>query len=231
MDIKLNRGAITRTLALIALVLVLIHSAVLGVYFYIDDPDVFDFVRLIDLDYEGNFPTLYSVFLFVVNGVLFWLIYRASNAANDSWAKYWFGLAIIFVYLGIDEGTRFHEEIGDLTENFIESSGYLYFPWVVPYMTLVVIAGLIYLRFFLSLSRDMQRRLIFSAVLFIGGAVGVEMISANQADLHGTSSISYSILYTIEESLEMAGLLVLANTLLLKLENDDANLTLKFGLK
>lgn len=229
MLLSLSRRKIVTTLIACAAVLVLIHSVVLAIYFYVGDEDVFDFVRLVDLDYEGNLPTLFSVLLFELNSVLLYLIYRFVRDQKQSNGAYWFGLAIIFLYLGIDEGSRLHEELGDFTENFIDAEGFLYFPWVVPYAIALLVAVAIYFRFYLTLERPLQIRLFFCAVLFLGGAVGIEMFSAREADLSGTSSLAYSVLYTIEESLEMAGLILLIDTLLLKLVSLSEKITLEIG--
>ena len=47
-----------------------------------------------------------------------------------------------------------------------------------------------------------------SGLLFVGGAVGVEIISAREADIHGSESVYYSVLYTIEELFEMIGIAI-----------------------
>jgi len=43
-----------------AAVLIAIHIVILGIYYYVGDPDKFDFVRMFDLDMEQNIPTLFS---------------------------------------------------------------------------------------------------------------------------------------------------------------------------
>lgn len=229
MLLSLSRRKIVTTLIACAAVLVLIHSVVLAIYFYVGDEDVFDFVRLVDLDYEGNLPTLFSVLLFELNSVLLYLVYRFARDQNQTNGAYWLGLAIIFLYLGIDEGSRLHEELGDFTENFIDAEGFLYFPWVVPYAIAMLVATAVYFKFFLSLERPLQIRLFLCAVLFLSGAVGIEMFSAREADISGTSSLAYSVLYTIEESLEMAGLILFIDTLLLKLKDFSEKITIQIG--
>ena len=214
MNITLNHKNIIVVLSICALILIVIHTIILGIYFYIDDPDIFDFVRLFDLDYEGNIPTLFSAILFFLNGVLFYLIYASTKQANKPYSAYWMGLALIFVFMGFDEGSRLHEEIGDLVETFIEAKGLLYFPWVIPYSVAFLITTIIYLRFYLTLDNTMKIRLFLCAFIFLSGAMGLEIISAQVAEDTGTSSLSYSILYTIEETLEIAGLILLVDTLL-----------------
>lgn len=227
MTITLIRKKITLTLASIAALLVLIHSIVLVIYFYINDEDQFDFIRLIDLDYEGNIPTLFSALLFLISGTLFWLISKDVRRRGQKYAAYWLGLACVFVFLGFDEGTRLHEEIGDLFENVVDAEGWLYFPWVIPYSILFGIAMIIYFRFYLTLDRRLQIRLFICAVVFLSGAIGVELFSAREADAHGTDSMTYSILYTIEESLEMAGLILLIDTLLYKIGLNPGKVTIE----
>ena len=79
-----------------------------------------------------------------------------------------------------------------------------------------------------TLDRTLQIRLFISAALFLSGALGFELLSATQADEYGTSSLSYSVLYTIEESLEFAGLIFLVHTLLAKLAADKERIELNF---
>ncbi len=53
-------------------------------------------------------------------------------------------LGIIFLFLSIDEGFQIHENIGDMAK-YIDSTGVLYFPWVVPYGFAVIVFILVYL--------------------------------------------------------------------------------------
>jgi hypothetical protein len=47
-----------------------------------------------------------------------------------------------------------------------------------------------------------------AATIYIGGAIGVELIGSSHAELHGYENWMYSMIATLEESLEMAGLIV-----------------------
>lgn len=47
-----------------------------------------------------------------------------------------------------------------------------------------------------------------AATLYLGGAIGVEMAGGRYAELHGTNNWTYSMIVTVEESLEIAGLIV-----------------------
>ena len=47
-----------------------------------------------------------------------------------------------------------------------------------------------------------------AVILFIGGAIGVELIGGRYAELNGPKNLMYSMIVAIEESLEMGGLIV-----------------------
>ncbi len=48
----------------------------------------------------------------------------------------------------------------------------------------------------------------------MGGAIGVEAISGKQASLHGEQNSTYNLIITVEELLEMAGVIVFIYALL-----------------
>lgn len=54
---------------------------------------------------------------------------------------------------------------------------------------------------------------VIAAVLFLSGAIGFELLGANEASLHGEDTMKYCYFYTIEESLEMFGVIYLVNIL------------------
>ena len=87
--------------------------------------------------------------------------------------------------------------------------GILSFAWVVPAVVLVVVLGLVFLRFLRDLPRSTRRRLLLAGGLYRGGAVGMEMAGAAYGEAHGIYCGTYSLIATAEEALEFAGLIVL----------------------
>jgi hypothetical protein len=53
-----------------------------------------------------------------------------------------------------------------------------------------------------------------AATLFLGGALGVELVGSRYAEFHGGENLTYNIIATVEESLEMAGVIVFIYALL-----------------
>ncbi|MCI5148672.1 MAG: peptidase M48 Ste24p, partial [Candidatus Electrothrix sp. MAN1_4] len=173
----------------------------------------------VDLDIEKNIPSLYSGFALFISSLLFFCISSLEKKQGRR-RRYWLGLAAVFCFLSLDEAFILHERLGDYTAEYITStgilaaSGLLYFPWILPYSILMTILGLFYGRFILGLPRKTIVLLIISAIIFLTGAAGFDMLGGREAELHGYYSITYTVLYTIEEFLEMTGVVLLIYTLL-----------------
>ncbi len=216
MYVVIHRNRAIKMLSLFAIILIVIHSIILGVYYYVDDPDKFDFVRMFDLDMERNVPTLFSSLLLAIAGFCFYLL--SIDPQREKERKYWFGLALVFVFLAFDESAKIHEQLGDFTENFVDATGYLHYPWVISYSILVLVLGIIYLKFFWKMPQKIFWSFMLAAFIFLSGAIGFELLGANESSQHGTTSVMYSLFYTIEESLEMFGVIYLIHILLTLLE-------------
>jgi hypothetical protein len=59
------------------------------------------------------------------------------------------------------------------------------------------------------------RRLFLAAgAIFVAGAIGVEAVSGMQASLHGEQNLTYHLVITVEELLEMTGIVIFIYALL-----------------
>lgn len=229
MEFALNRKTIAKSMLSIIAVLLVMHVTQLVVYFYIGNPDEFDFIHLLDFDYEGNLPSLYSSLAIFFSAILLWIIARHASRNGMAFARHWIGLAVIFTFLGVDEATALHEELGDIVEasEIFEATGFLYFAWVVPYGLLLIAFCLSYLKFVLQLPNLYKIQFVVAGMLFVAGAVGLETISAKEADLHGAETIYYSFLYTLEELCEMIAIVIFSHALLHYIEHELEDITFK----
>ena len=107
--------------------------------------------------------------------------------------------------------------------------GVLHYAWVLPGMAFVGLIGIIYLRFLLSLPRKTQRLFVLSAFVFVLGAIGVEMLSGASASQAGEETFDYALIVTIEEFLEMLGVVVLIRALLEYIEGHLGGLQISFS--
>jgi len=214
MKIAFHTKQIIKFLSFFAILLILANIIMLMIYFNINDPDKFDFVQMVDLDQEANLPTLFSSAILLISAFLFYLLSKVPDEQKKGNARFWLGLGMVFTFLAFDESATIHETLGDLTEKFVDHSGYLYYPWVISYTVLVLILGFLYFRFFWKMEKKLFWSFMGAAALFLSGAVGFELLGAKEASLHGADTVTYCIYYTIEESLEMFGVIYLINILL-----------------
>jgi hypothetical protein len=87
----------------------------------------------------------------------------------------------------------------------------------------VLLLGLSYLRFLLELPPPVRRLVLAAAVLFLGGAAGVEVLGAFSGREHigftpGWSSMRYVLAASAEELCEMLGAVVFAYAAALHLQ-------------
>jgi hypothetical protein len=169
---------------------------------------------MFSVNLEESIPTWYSTLLLFTAAMLLTVIAIGKRVGRDRYTVYWAGLAIIFVYLSIDEGAAIHEIFSDLIEDRFNTSGFLSFGWLVVAIPVVLVFGLLYLRFLLHLPTRTRNLLIVAGALYIGGAIVVESISANQYDLGGGVTLLYLAIATVEELFEMLGVVLLIYALL-----------------
>lgn len=183
-------------------------------------------VQRFDFNRELSVPTWYSSSLLFIGGTLFAVI--AIAKVRDKYALHWRGLAILFLYLSIDEASSLHELTISPLRNLLKLDGFLYYSWVVIAIPVVFILCLIYLKFFTALPQQTRRLWILSIGLYVAGGIGVELIGGYVANLQDVSFLVEFITTTTEEVLEMLGVNILIYTLLTYITREIGNVHLLF---
>jgi len=165
--------------------------------------------RLTDLNDESSVGTWYSsVLLLTVAGVA---LLHAGQAVSSRRLK-WGILGAVFVFLSIDEATSIHEA-GDSLHDFLGIETATTFLWTVPYAIAVLFLAAGFYRFFLSLPRRTRKLFVLSAAIYLGGALGLELVAALSREFD-LDSLVENVLIPIEEGMEMLGASVFIYTLL-----------------
>lgn len=220
-QIVLTRSNVAWALAAVAAVLILMHLGWLFLKFGLG----FDWLRgwmplyisYFSLDEEHNIPTLFSTFLLLLNAGLFGTVwYVAPQKVRFRHA--WLFCAGLFVFLALDEFLVIHEGLIKPVRQLLGTSGPLRFAWVIPYGAGVVLIALLLGPWFFRLDSTVRRWLSISAVVYLAGAVGLEMVGAWYWGGHLSKDLTYGLLTGLEETIEMAGLIVLVYSLLLAIE-------------
>jgi hypothetical protein len=160
------------------------------------------------VDTERNIPTFFSVALLLIAAALLAAIAKRNRKQGLPYVSAWAVLAVGFVLMAVDEAFEIHERlnlpIGELLGD--RPLGAFYYPWVIPAIALVAVLGLFFVRFLRHLPGTIRLRFLLAAMLYLGGAIGVELVGSQYAEGHGTATWTYSLIATLEESLELAGL-------------------------
>ncbi len=222
---KPDGGLRPRTIisATMAVFLVLLVLNVLGyVVSCTVDSKFFERVALLFIfDEEANFPTFFNFTLLVGLSVILGHLGFRSRAAGDPWWRHWLGLSLVFLLLSYDEAAQLHETLAPIVDKLVTATGPLYYSWVVPGAAFAVAVGLVYVRFVFALPRLVMVLTIVGGALYVGGALGAESISAAYDEAFGVDTVGYMVIATVEESMEMLGLVVFGAGLLQLLAGPD----------
>jgi hypothetical protein len=121
--------------------------------------------------------------------------------------------------MSIDEFISIHEQTTMPLVKTFGFKGYLYDAWVLIWGPIALIIFLSYIGFLKHLPSTVRWLAIFGGLIFIGGAIGIEMVSANYEYAHGMNNITYESMEQIEELMEMIGISVFISALLLHMKN------------
>jgi len=66
---------------------------------------------------------------------------------------------------------------------------------------------LFFLRFLLRLPSRNRNLFLFAGALYVGGCIGIELIGGSYDQAHGYENLTYNLISTVEEGLELAGLI------------------------
>ncbi|WP_333289884.1 hypothetical protein [Microcoleus sp. D2_18a_B4] len=185
----------------------------MSLYFLPDYPSRDFLAMAFNVDGEGNIPAIYSSLALLFSSLLLGAIAHVKNLDSDRYKNHWKILSFIFLGLSLDEIAQLHEHLIGL-RSVLNATGVFYFTWIVPFGFLVAIFLLSYSKFVFHLPVATRKLFAAACALYIGGAMGMEMPGGYLASTTGAENVSYVIVTTIEESLEMLGIVVFIHALI-----------------
>jgi hypothetical protein len=174
-----------------------------------------------DGDIEGSVPGWFHTLLLAAAAAL-WLVLAGREHAAGRSLRAWVLLGAVFGLASLDEVLAVHEELTEPLRELLGLSGALHYAWVVPGALVVAVLGAIVVRPVLALPAGPRGTIVLAGVLYVGGALGVELPSAMLADSTGEGTLGYRLLTQVEEGLETAGAVLLVAGLLRLLAVHDA---------
>ncbi len=168
---------------------------------------------LTDVDSERSFPTAYSALALLSCALIQIGIATHPTLAPTRQRRAWKALGAIFLYLSLDELLGFHELVIHPLRDAFNLGGIFYFAWILPAIALLSVFLITFFRFWLALPPRIRLLFLAAAMLFVGGAVGTEMINGYYLSQAG-ATLAYAFLQHVEEFFEMSGIAVLIYALL-----------------
>jgi hypothetical protein len=154
-------------------------------------------------------------------GLLLLTTAAARHARGAPFVAHWRVLGIIFLLLSADEAMSLHEQLGDWVQGRLETGGPFLWAWVIPYGLVMVALAVVYLPWLRTLPVATRRRVVVAGVLFVGGALGLEMVQAAIVDGRERGGGPVSVLAVIEEGAELVGAILFLDALLVQLGRHD----------
>lgn len=213
--ISLDPWAITWPPALAAVLLV---AANLGMQAYrlVAHQEHVVGLAMISMDGENNLPALFSTLLLFCASLILALIAVLERRHEGIDVSKWAILAAGFLLMTLDEALSFHEKTIAPLRALLggQHLGIFFFAWVIPGFALVCVLGTFFLRFLFRLPRRTAIAFVISAAIYLGGALGIELIEGWWREAHGHTNLVYHVLVSLEEGMEMAGVIVFIHALL-----------------
>lgn len=167
-------------------------------------------------DHENNVPTFFSTFILLLACGVLGLVASAKRRLRDPFSRQWLAMSLLFLLLAIDEAASLHELLIQPLRTAFGLTGWLWFGWVMVGALFVAAFALAHLRFLAGLPRRFRWLFVACGAAYVVGALGFEMLGgkvflAGQA----TGELGpYMLVMTLEESLEIAAILLFNRTLL-----------------
>jgi hypothetical protein len=212
-DIVISPQRITLFLTSIVVVLILVHSLGQFSRYYLGDDYLYGLVPLFTLGSEHNVPAYYSALAILFCSLLLTVIAVGRRRRRASDVRYWWGLAGIFLFLSVDEALEVHEHLIGPMQMLLNAPEQRYFVWLIPYAALLLVFGVLYARFILQLPKPTRRRFILAGLVYLSGAAGLEIVGGLYYESHGHTTLTFTVLESLEDALEMLGIVMFIHAL------------------
>jgi hypothetical protein len=200
----LSRTRIVRFALIIAapvLVLGLLSQITLSVYGPIP---ALKNLRHFTFDSEQNMSSWLSSALLLAGALLtLWIAH-----ADEERRRFWTLQSIVMLFCSIDETVSFHEALITIFGWMRAYSTLLYYPWVLFALIFCAGYGLYALKNLSTIGRPHFVRFVASGLVFVAGALVMEVVSGFVASRAGEDSLSYALSTSLEDILETFGVIL-----------------------
>ena len=186
------------------------------------------FVPLFDLNGERNVPAWFSSSILLLCALLLAAIAHSEGTGEGRDVTRWRVLSAIFLVMSVDEAVQIHEQTIHPLRSVLGTGGIFHYAWSVLGLVFVLVFAAAYLPFVARLDAPTRRLFVVSGVLYVGGALGMEFVQGWHDGLYGMDGTT-ALLTTVEEVLEMSGVVVFVYALLSRLGSHGSVVRFRVG--
>ncbi|MBN2096522.1 hypothetical protein JW752_03960 [Candidatus Peregrinibacteria bacterium] len=226
LSISRFRGQITQFFSwvIIGLFLATIGIVVLKINFsfLISNPVFSTIEAFLHFNGEANFVAWFSSLALLISSVLLAIIAYSKKQSGDRFYRHWKWLAIIFLIMAIDETAQIHESLAFILSRYLPGDRWFFEAknaWFLIGIPVVLIFAYAFLKFLLHLPKKTKQLFFVAALIFVTGALGLEVASNYLQNLH-THYFWFRMAQSMEEICELFGIVLFNYALLLYLEKD-----------
>lgn len=229
-QLSLNPSSIACLLAAFESLVLFASIAARATVYITGHDQIYGLVRLFDVDSEQNIPTFFSSSLLLFAAVLLAIVAAQRRKQASSDVSYWAILSFGFFFMAMDEASSIHELFSQPVHELVAGSSVDFTDnaWVIPGIALVLVLGLFFLRFLWHLPAKTRLAFMVAGALYLGGVLGVEMIGDAYHSVHLHRNMTYDLISTVEEGLEMLGAIVFIRALLVHIADHYGEVCFRF---
>lgn len=134
--------------------------------------------QLFDLALENNVPTYFSSLALIATAGVAIVIAMRASALRKGPVLSWLFVAVCLFFMAADEAFAIHDGFSPALRAQWETSGAFFHAWTLVYGALAIVVVLLCLPLVRHLSRATFARLAVAAVVFLGSAIGFELIQS-----------------------------------------------------
>ena len=195
---------------IIVLSAVSLAAVVISDFVIVDNKYVDRIVEWIDVNREGSIPTWYATITLASCAVMLGIIAVDALRRAKPYPFHWAALGVIFALLSLEEILGVHSEVTGRLRDLVsitDGPGYA-IALVLIALAGLAIAALLFGRFYMHLPSRWRTWFTIAVVLYAIGVFASDAIGDYLITAAGEPTLAYDVVLTIEEMLEMTGVLI-----------------------
>jgi hypothetical protein len=164
----------------------------------------------LDVNAEASVPTWYAAITLMACAVMLAVIAIDARARRRPYPLHWAALAVIFGFLSLEEILGIHSQATKVLRSIVsitEGPGYILALGGIGLVVLGLLA-VVFGRFYLHLPPRWRWWFTAAAVIYLIGVFASDAVGDYLRTASGDSTLPYIVVLTLEEALEMIGVLI-----------------------